>query len=82
MIPKQDRTHVRTASQLEQKYEFGQDLTELTKTAKRASADAASAKATADSLDGRVSALEQSGGGGTGLGLSIVNGLLCITYKG
>lgn len=80
-MSKQDRQGVRSATDLERKYKFGQDLTEITKIANNANraatnaqsiansaaSDAASAKATAEKV---------------ATGLSIVNGLLCITYEG
>lgn len=92
-MKKQDRIWPRTATQLERKYNFGQDITEVVRVANSAKqmADnaetaannaisaAADAKATAEGFEGRISALEQESGGG--FGLSVVNGLLCITYE-
>lgn len=80
MTPKQDRSRVRTAPDLERKYKF-QDVSDIAKTAINAQAaatnaqnvaysaasEAASAKATAEKL---------------ATGLSVVDGLLCITYEG
>lgn len=78
-MSKQDRQGVRSATDLERKYKFGQDLTEITKIANNANraatnaqsiansaaSEAASAKATADSHEERIVALE-SGGGASG----------------
>lgn len=73
-MSKQDRQGVRTASDLERKYKFGQDLTEISKIANNANraatnaqsiasnaaATAADAKATADGVDAKATNAEET----------------------
>ena len=94
-MSKQDRTPVRTAPDLERKYKFGQDLSEVISiannanraatnaqsVANNAASAAAEATATANGIDAKATEA-LSTAKGVANGLSVVNGLLCITYEG
>ena len=80
-MSKQDRTHVRTASDLERKYKFGQDLTEISKIANNANRAATNAQSVANNA-ASTAADAKATAERIATGLSVVNGLLCITYEG
>ena len=76
-----DRQGVRTATDLERKYKFGQDLTEISNIANNASRMATNAQNTAHNALS-VAAEAKSTAQEIATGLSVVDGLLCITYEG
>lgn len=80
-MSKIDRQGVRTAPQLEQKYKFGQDLTEITKIANNANRAATNAQSVAYNAASAAADAKQTVES-IATGLSVVNGLLCITYEG
>ena len=62
-MSKQDRTRVRTASDLERKYKFGQDLTEVVKAANNASRMATSAQSIASNAVGLAAEAKETADG-------------------
>ena len=80
-MSKQDRTPVRTASNLERKYKFGQDLTEISKIANNANRAATNAQSIASNAAATAAEAKETADR-IATGLSVVNGLLCITYEG
>lgn len=87
-MSKQDRQGVRTAPDLERKYNFGQDLSEISKTASNAQRTATNAqsvangaasvatdaKATADGHEARIAKLEKN----QSITAKVENGILYV----